>query len=322
MGVPCLPLAVFAAVPYNRPMAAVLPRNRLFVGTVPTARDRKLLEQEQWYRVPVDTVRDREAWPPAWFAPWETTAARPGNSQQVSTLWRVSGVEEATREQLFPEEETPANRRGKRYWRLALADPAPLAAPILTTRRRQSVFIYSDVRRLAKAESINDLWHTSALEEGFWKGLKQRQIPAERQWATYGQKAAPAIFDFAVFCNLEDIDIEVDGDQHHTVPEISRRDARRDNVTQLRGFRTLRFDSRRVRRDLNGCLNDVERMIHQCGGLERAEEMRPVVARPAPGSQLPLFEPAKPRAVSTRRRTQVPPGVLKPFPEGEQTTLL
>lgn len=301
-------------------MAAVLPPNRLFVGTVPNAADRKLLEQEHWYRVPVETVRDHEPWPPAWFAPWETSAARPGNSQQIRMVWRVTGIDQTTREQLFPNEETPVNRRGKRYWRLALAEPESLRAPIVTTRRRQSVFIYSDIRRLAKAESINDLWCTSALEDGFWKGLKLRKIPAERQWPTYGQRAAPAIFDFAVFCELEDIDIEVDGDQHHTVPEISRGDARRDNATQLRGFRTLRFDSRRVRRDLNGCLYEVERMIHQCGGLERQEPAK--IPRVAPNSQLPLLEPAGTVPGVTPRRRRISRAAPPATGGAKQTRLL
>ena len=195
------------------------------------------------------------------------------------------------------------NRRGNGTGGSHSTSHRSLASPIVTTRRRQSVFIYSDLCRLPSAVTVNDLWCDSPLEDEFWRGLKARNIPAERQWPTYGQDAAPAIFDFAVFCANEDIDIEVDGEQHHTVPDISRNDCRRDNASQLKGFRTLRFDSRRVRTDLDDCLNDVEQMIRQCGGLERAAAPADAVLN-APGrpSQLPLFAPdARPRGGDSRR---------------------
>lgn len=247
-------------------MSSVRERDRLFVGTVARKNDLALIDNEGWYRVPVSTVREDAPWPPRWFAPWETSGASGGGVQQIRTVWEVEDVRIVSREELFPGE-SAGPKAGKRYYRLELGDPHSLRRPILTGRRRRSLFIHSDVRLLDGAGSINDLWSNGPLEDEFWAALKARGIPAERQWPSYGDEGN-AFFDFAVFCMREDIDIEVDGDQHHTVPEISRDDSRRDNATQLRGFRTLRFDSPRIKRDLERCMAEVEEMVARCGGIE------------------------------------------------------
>lgn len=239
--------------------------HRLFVGTVTRKSDVSLMERESWYRVPVSTIREDAPWPPRWFAPWETLGASGSGVQQIRSVWEVGDVRVVTREELFPGE-APGAKSGKRYYRLDLGDPEALPVPILTGRRRRSLFIHSDVRLLDSAKSINDLFANGPLEDEFWSALKQRGIPAERQWPSYGE-SGNAMFDFAVFCMNEDIDIEVDGDQHHTVPEISRDDSRRDNATQLRGYRTLRFDSTRVRHGMARCMAEVEEMVERCGGI-------------------------------------------------------
>lgn len=267
--------------------------NRLFVGTVPTRADLLLIDREHWYRIPVSTVRNDWDWPPSWFAPWETMGASKSGQQRIRTLWQVTGADQATRSELLPAADNGA-RAGRRYWRLSLANPQPLASELVTARRRAPVFISSDVWLLAKAESINDLWINGPLEAKFWAGLKKRKIPAERQWPTYGANSEPAIFDFAVFCKDRDIDIEVDGDQHHNVPAISRRDARRDNASLMKGFSTLRFDSEQVRTNLARCLDDVEQVIYDNGGLEMGETLAPYQGVYAAKTQIPLFRLPRP----------------------------
>ncbi len=269
-------------------MQSVPRANRLFVGTVTKPSDLALINDEHWYRVPEDTIRDLENWPPLWFAPWETQGASGGKGQQIRACWQVTGVDKATREQLFPDADA-GERRDKRYWRLQLSNRELLDEVVPSTRRRQSVFIHTDVRLLKIATSVNDLWWNGPLETEFWTALKAKKIPAERQWPSYGTAGA-AMFDFAVFCMREDIDIEVDGDQHHNVPEISRGDSRRDNVSQIRGFKTLRFDSARIRRGLDNCMQEVEMMIERCGGLEYDALLTSGwPAGDSYGGQLPLF---------------------------------
>lgn len=247
-------------------MLDVRERDRLFVGTVTRKSDLALVEREGWYRVPVSTIREDAPWPPRWFAAWETASANGGGVQQVRYVWQVSDVRTVSREELFPGE-APGPKAKKLYYRLELDDPQSLPQPIVTGRRRRSLFIHSDVRRLDAAQSINDLFVNGQLEDEFWSAMKARGIPAERQWPSYGADGN-AMFDFAVFCMREDIDIEVDGDQHHTVPAISRDDSRRDNATQLRGYRTLRFDSTRIRGAMGRCIAEVEEMVAHCGGIE------------------------------------------------------
>ena len=63
------------------------------------------------------------------------------------------------------------------------------------SRGRPIVFIPSTLYKLTNAVEINDLYHGSPLEDRMWAMLKEKEIPAEREYDLIsGRQSLPARF--------------------------------------------------------------------------------------------------------------------------------
>jgi very-short-patch-repair endonuclease len=149
---------------------------------------------------------------------------------------------------------------------LLLDDPVSLGQPVSLGKPRPLAFIHTNWGKLRSAQTINDLFHEGPLEEAFWRELKARDIPAERQWPEKidGRRY---FLDFALFCEKRNIDIETDGDSYHANPVKAAQDNRRNNDLESRGWSVLRFSSSQMEQEPERAIHVLAEAIETYGGL-------------------------------------------------------
>lgn len=237
----------------------------LLVGVLTRKRDLNILLNEGWYRIPVSASEPKSVWPPKWLAFYESASIR--RDYGIYRFAPVLHIEERTREELFPGEPAGA-RAGKRYYKVAIGPIQERA--IRFVRPRHFAFIRTSMKRFERAETVNDLFADSPLEDRLWGEFKKLRIPAERQWEEMVE-GSRYYLDFALFCNAGKIDVEADGESYHITKEQAPRDNERNNELTTKGWRVLRFDGAKIVNQLAECIDQVYRTVEQLKGFETSK---------------------------------------------------
>ena len=238
-------------------------RGEVLVAIMNDKRALALLQEQLWYRIPVESAPKR--WPPQWLAFYQTKVFG-DEAYAVRYYGRVAEIERVPRRELFPHE-FPNPKSDRMYYRLRLDSFERLPQPIVSRRWRRIVFIATTWQKFSIAVEINDLYDESPLEDRLWAELKRERINAERQW-DLKLNDARYLLDFAVFCQKGQIDIETDGDSWHTQRKRIAADNLRDNTLQTHGWEVLRFNTQVIRESAaQRCLPKITKMINRLGGL-------------------------------------------------------
>ena len=240
-------------------------KGELLVGVVSRKRDLAIARDEHWYRIPDESIRLLHGdWPPRWLALFESRNLSGGGA--IRHYAEVTRIDVATRAELFPGEPAGA-KTGRVYHRLSLGPMQTRKVPISLVRPRPIAFITSTWTKFVAAETINDLWNDSPREDTLWQALKQNAFPAERQWpeSVSGRRY---LLDFAMFCNDGKIDVETDGDTYHSGPNASARDNSRQNALLSKGWRTLRFNTPQLERDIDACIKEIAAVVNNLKGFK------------------------------------------------------
>jgi very-short-patch-repair endonuclease len=263
-------------------------RGEVLVAIMNNKADFAILQEQNWYRIPVATAPRR--WPPRWLAFYQTKVFG-DEAYTVNYYGRVRDIRVVRRCELFPDE-FPNPKSDRRYYQISLKSLERLPHPIYSRRWRRIVFIPTTLEKFTRAVEINDLFDASPLEDRLWAELKRLKIAAERQW-DLKVGGAWYFLDFAVFCANGRIDIETDGDTWHADPKRIPEDNRRDNALQSVGWRVLRFNGCQIRESLTAyCIPKITDTINSLDGLSD-EGLVPRVFYQLPdgmAQQLSLFE--------------------------------
>jgi very-short-patch-repair endonuclease len=268
-------------------VAAMDERKDMLVGVLPRKRDLETLVRDRWYRIPTD-IRLPTGWPPKWVAFYEGKPIRPDIG--IYRYARVEGIEERDREELFPGE-LAGSRRGRKYHVLRLGPIQERAEPVRFLRPRRFAFISTSMRRFEAAETVNDLYADSPLEDRLWSAFKEWDIPAERQWEHLAG-GNRYYLDFALFCRDGKIDVEADGDTYHITRKKAPLDNERNNELAEYGWKVLRFDTNDIQNRLRNCVDRVLGTVERLKGFKTPKLMPDRYIRTPSGvvSQLSLFE--------------------------------
>jgi len=241
-------------------------RGEVLIAIMNNQRDFAFLQDDLWYRIPVDTAPKR--WPPQWIAFYHTKVFG-DDAYSIQCYGRVSRMRVVTRTELFPNE--PLNPKSERqYHQVFFEELHQLEEPIRSSRARRLVFVPTTWQKFTHAATINDLFDDSPLEDRLWRELKKQQTPAERQWPLITQEGEYHL-DFALFCAEGNVDVETDGDSWHARPDRIAEDNRRDNALQSVGWHVLRFNGQQIREAMSeDCVPRIMKTVGTLGGL--AEE--------------------------------------------------
>ncbi len=239
----------------------------VLVAIIDDLLDFARLRKEHWYRIPVKSVEKwiGESFPPKWIAFYQTKIfGEEGNA--INYIANVKDVVKVHRYELFPNE--PRDYKSNRlYYKITSGKLQPHPRPIISRKKRRIHFIPTTIEKFKKAEEINDLFDESYLEDLLWVELKKEEIPAERQlFIEVGDKRYA--LDFAIECKDGKIDIETDGNYHHTNPEDVQKDKHRANDLATKKWGFLRFTTEDVHERMPYCIDMINQTIDGYGGLK------------------------------------------------------
>ena len=266
-------------------------RGEVLVAIVNDKRDFAIVQNQNWYRIPVSSVERwlKERWPPQWLAFYQTKVFG-DEAYSVSYYAQVLDIRTARRRQLFPNE-PPDTKSELTYYKLILGPLRKLPIPILSRRWRRIVFIPTTWRKFINASELNDLYDESPLEDRLWAEFKKHNIPAERQEFITVKQQSYAL-DFAVYCARGSIDVETDGDSWHANPQKAAEDNVRDNALEAVGWKVLHFSTRQIQEQAEEyCIRTVTKTVNSLGGVDEGRYVPRRIDLRANGSyQLGLFD--------------------------------
>ena len=240
----------------------------LLVGVINSIPDFKIIRDQHWYRIPVDTAdkRLKKRWPPKWVAFYHTGAIN-NNPFLISHYAEIKNIIKVPRFELFPKE--PLNQNSNKiYYKIIFDKLSTLSKPILSRRWRRIVFIQTTYKKFFNAIEINDLFDESILEDRLWAELKRNKIEAERQELVQ-IKNRFYFLDFAIYCINGKIDIETDGDKWHHNPDAAQQDNLRNNDLSSKGWNIIRFNSSQIQEKIDSyCLPQIKNNINNQGGIK------------------------------------------------------
>jgi very-short-patch-repair endonuclease len=242
------------------------PKIDTLVAFLKDKNDLSILKDQGWYRIPVKSApcNPNDLKYIAFYQP-----AIFGNDKWlVQYFGKIHSVKQVKRKTLFPRE--PENpKTNELYYKVQIESLEKLENPIAGMLGRRIVFIPTIFEKLLNAGEINDLFHTSPLEDKLWTELKKEKINAERQFYVR-EGTANYYLDFALLCKRRNVDVECDGDKWHITKESAVRDNERDNLLNRIGWLILRFSTPQLA-EMGKCLYNIKDAINKSGGLNTYE---------------------------------------------------
>lgn len=262
-------------------------KKEVLVAFLPHKGDFAILQEQNWYRIPVNNTPKR--FPPDYLAFYQPKSF--GNDAfRIRYYGRVINIEKISRRELFPNE-IVSEKADRLYYRITIEHLEKHPRPIPSYFPRKFVFLPTTWDKFINADELNDLFDESYLEDLLWAELKKRKIRAERQWPVK-TKQSPYKLDFAIFCNKANLDIETDGDFWHANKERASYDNERNNAIESLGWHVLRYNTNQVTENqAEYCINNIQENINRYNGL-KDDGLVPRKFYPDEGDvqQLTLFE--------------------------------
>jgi len=239
-------------------------RGEVLIGIMNQKSDFEILQEQLWYRIPVESWERFRLKRPDWLAIYHTKVFG-SDAYTVQYYGRVKKTTNALRRDL-PNINQWGPKADREYCVIHLHALERLPAPIVSPRPRRNPFISTTWRKFSEARQINDLFDESPLEDRLWEEFKARQIPAERQWQVEVGKERYYL-DFALMCSKGKIDVETDGTTWHK--NRTKEDNERNNAVESAGWHVLRFDTQQIRETAGTyCISRIEQTINTLDGLQ------------------------------------------------------
>lgn len=234
------------------------------VAIVPRKKDWKILGEKHWYRIPVKSAPDIAT--QLKYLAFYQPKIFGDEKWSVNYYAEVKELEIVKRIDLLPDE--PKHIRAiKDYYKFTIEELKKLPHFIPSKKWRRIVFIPTTLGKLMRAKEINDLYHTSPIEEKLYKTMKLYEVTPERQLFVKEGKTRYCL-DFGIFCKEGKIDIECDGEVYHSSKDSQKKDRMRNNELASSGWLVLRFTGTEINRDAKACVKQIKKAIKTLNGIE------------------------------------------------------
>ena len=242
------------------------PTPEVLVAVMNNHRDLEIARTQRWYRIPVKSanryIRDLEQMQ---YLAFYQTRIFERDAFAVNYYAEIERMSTVPRIELLPDEAGHQNAEAL-YYKLEISPLQRLSQPIPIKRPRRVTFIKTTLAKFSMAQEINDLFHTSPIEDLMWEALKAAKVQAERQ---YEIRESDASYDLDFFVECSDgakINIECNGDTYHSTKAARDHDRRRNTYLTTGGWLVQRFGTDEIRNDIHGCIDRVRTLIDLHGG--------------------------------------------------------
>jgi len=222
-------------------------------------RDRRILLQERWYRIPVAYLPRRKFTHLAFYQPIEF--GRFGKRIQYYARVLKGGI--VKRIDLLPKEKNHP-RAYEDYVRIEVAWVKKLAHPIKNIIPRRVSFGFTSLKSLLKAGDILELYGIPPTEQIIERGLQRLGIKTEKEF-TISKDGKRYRLDLAVFCRKGRIAIECDNLKAHSGVQVGK-DKIKDAFLKRHGWNVIRLKEPDIIERLYSCLGLVKQTVDTLGG--------------------------------------------------------
>jgi len=246
------------------------PQKDTLIALLKEKRDLGIARRELWYRIPVKSAPTMVKTGKIKYLALYQPGVFKDAAFQIKWYGRVKKITVAKRKELLPHEPFHPNA-DEDYYKVEFEELFELSQPIFSRRRRRVLFITTTYPRFINARELNNVFYESPLEETFWQALQAENITAERQYMVEAEEDL-FFLDFAIFSKQRNIDVECDGDKHHSAKPDVKRDKRRNNILESKGWSVLRYTTDDISKNLDKCIRQVKETINRYGGLQDIED--------------------------------------------------
>lgn len=246
--------------------------NTVLVVLINSKTDFEIVKFQNWYRIPVRNAPPIVRNGTVQIIAFYHTKIFEFEKYSIKWYGNVKRISVVKRKELFPEHEQFDPKSENEYYKIEFAPLIELPAPIISMRQRRLLFIPTTEQKFFNATEINHLFNDSPLEDLLWKYFEEKKIPTERQfYISVGSKNY--FLDFAIFCKAKNINVECDGDTHHTNKENVQSDKWRSNDLTKAGWSVLRFTTDDLNYRMNDTISVVNDTINKYGGVQDVNDL-------------------------------------------------
>lgn len=203
-------------------------------------RDRQILLEENWYRIPDKYFPIRKFKYIAFYQP----ASFGLEGKRICYYAKIGSIGKFPRINLLPREKDHP-RAWEDYLKLKFERICRLRKPIKNTTPRRVSFGLTSLVNLRSAKNILQLYGVVETEEVVAKKLRELKINFQPQYWVMGE-AHRYRLDFAIFCRNGRIAVECDNRKAHSSPQQLARDHAKDSFLIEQGWRVVRLGEKKI----------------------------------------------------------------------------
>ena len=212
------------------------PRPDALVCVIKTKKDRDILLEEKWYRIPLSHAPRRK---PKFLAFYQGAAFKEAG-ERIELYGRIKYWRLKKRKEILPEEKKHP-RANELYLQFFLSRVSKLRKPALNRGRVRISFGFTSLEKLRRSENIRGLFDITPMDDILEAMLKKNKIPFKREFVVKRKNGRIFRLDFALKRGKKPIDVECDGYRWHSQKQQRVKDKLRNEELKRLGWRVLRI---------------------------------------------------------------------------------
>ncbi|MCD6311033.1 MAG: DUF559 domain-containing protein [Elusimicrobia bacterium] len=212
------------------------PRPDVLVGVLKTARDKEILLEEKWYRIPLEHAPRRK---PKFLAFYQGASFK-DSGERIELYGRIKYWRLKKRKGLLPDEKKHP-RANKLYLQFFLGRVSKLRKPVLNRGRVRISFGFTTLSKLRRCRNIRGLFDIMPMDDILADMLSKNKIPFKREFVVKRKNGKIFRLDFALQGARGLIDAECDGYRWHSQKQQRIKDKLRDTELKKLGWKIIRI---------------------------------------------------------------------------------
>ncbi|PKM99403.1 MAG: hypothetical protein CVU78_06515 [Elusimicrobia bacterium HGW-Elusimicrobia-2] len=211
-------------------------RPDVLVCVLKTKRDKEILLEEKWYRIPLEHAPRRKPKFLAFYQP----AVFKDSGEKIELYGHIKYWRLKKRKEILPGEKNHP-RADKLYLQFFLGRISKLRKPVLNSGRVRISFGFTSLPKLRRAGNIRGLFDIPPMDNILAAMLTKNKIPFKREFVVKRKNAKIYRLDFALGGSPKPIDVECDGYRWHSRKQQRIKDKLRDEELKKLGWKIIRI---------------------------------------------------------------------------------
>ncbi|MBA3065921.1 DUF559 domain-containing protein [bacterium] len=231
-------------------------RPDVLVCVLKTKRDKKILLEERWYRIPLEHAPRRKPKFLAFYQP----AVFKDSGEKIELYGRIKYWRLKKRKDIIPEEKKHP-RADKLYLQFFLSRISKLREPVLNNGRVRISFGFTTLSKLRRAGNIRGLFDIPPMDNILAAMLTKNKIPFKREFVVKRKNGKIFRLDFAIPRRTKPLNIECDAYRWHSQKQQRIKDKLRDKELKKLGWKIIRISEEELLKTPRDVLSKIKKVL-------------------------------------------------------------